>query len=1497
MKIQSKISSIIFVLILIIGIVVTATSYFISKQMIENGIYHHLEYVAITRVQHIETLLDEETELIKIFAMDTVFIDAFITKNFTSAIQKIKFFIASSDDISRIRVLDKQGDVVISSHTKIDKIGNAEIFAHGKDKVYIRDIHISTMTGTKVISISAPIAIKGEFAGIVIVNIEVEEKLYKILSQRHKETDEIYLINKDGYMITPSRFLENTFLSQKINSLEARECLGLSEEKHTVKPDIYKDYSGALVIGTHRVIEGIDWCLLAEVNAKEAFAPVYKLVRLILLFFVLLLAISSLVAFFTAKNITRPIIKLQRQAKEIEKGNWNYREIIDTQDEIGELSDTFNNMLAELKNAQEQLQENQAQLEIQVVERTFELQKNEEKYQRLVENMSKELFFYSHNADGVFTFISNSVQDTLGYTSEGFMAHYTEYLTDNHINEAVEHLSKLSIQGIAYPSSEVEIFCKDGRIKIIEVSEVPVFDEQSNVISVEDIAHYITERKRIEQALVESEERFRSYFELALIGFAVTSLDKKWLYVNNSLCDILGYSLEELKNLTWAELTHPDDLNIDITKFEKLLLGEIKSYSMDKRFIRKNSLIVHVFISATACYKSNGEIDYFVATIQDITARKQAEETLQINEEKFRTLFDNAPIFINGFDKTGLFILWNKECEKVFGWTIEEINSHSNPLALFYPDSETQKKVLNTISDPEKTYREWYPITKSGMELVTLWATFQLPNEITIAIGYDITERKKAEQLLKESEKKRRDWIDNSPACTKVVDLDFNLKFMSNSGVRELKIKNINELYGKPYPFHFYPDSFKISMSSNLKKAKETGETITHEALVLSSDGNELWYQSTIVPIYDDKDQLDYLLVVSLEATKRKHAELILEKSEKRFRALFEKFPVAYQSLDENGCFLDVNSEMELLLGYHADEMLGKPFGDFWDKETNTMFPNAFGKFKQCGIADNELHLLKKNGEKVTVILNGRIQYDSKGKFIRSHCTLHDITERKHIEEQLIIAKETADSANRAKSEFLANMSHEIRTPMNAVIGFSDILASKITDKKYKSYLNSIQTGGKALLTLINDILDLSKIEAGQLEIQYEPVNPQQIFTELRQIFSLKIAEKHLELIMEIDENLPQALFLDETRLRQVLLNLIGNAIKFTDNGYIKLCANKIYTDDDHDKIDLIMAVEDNGIGIPAEQQVLIFESFKQQDGQNTRKYGGTGLGLAISKRLVEMMNGHIFVKSKPGKGSRFEIVLHEIKVAAVLATTMQDNVFDPDQIIFEKVCVLVVDDIESNRNLIKEYLSQVNLEIICAENGQQALLFVEEYHPALILMDIRMPEMDGFEATLRLKNNPITANIPIIALTASVAVDEKYKIETHGFDGYLSKPVNISTLLSELSHYLKYTKKIVTDVSQTTEVDNTLNPAGIVNLPELQNRLKQELMPLLEDANIMLEMDIVAELAEKMIQLGNEYKIPAFINYGVPLQESTQYFNIPYIQKSLKELPTLLKLLLIINN
>ena len=245
-------------------------------------------------------------------------------------------------------------------------------------------------------------------------------------------------------------------------------------------------------------------------------------------------------------------------------------------------------------------------------------------------------------------------------------------------------------------------------------------------------------------------------------------------------------------------------------------------------------------------------------------------------------------------------------------------------------------------------------------------------------------------------------------------------------------------------------------------------------------------------------------------------------------------------------------------------------------------------------------------------------------------------------------------------------MSHEIRTPLNAIIGFTDILSESITSPADKNYLHAIQTSSKSLLTLINDILDLSKVEAGKLDLDYTPVNPRAVFREMSEIFSQKIKKKQLEFILDLSPELPEAFKLDETRLRQILLNLVGNAVKFTESGHVKLNASCTYPKPDRKTANLMIAVEDTGIGIPEDQQNTIFGAFSQQLGQNREKYGGTGLGLAITKRLVEAMNGKISVASMPDKGSVFVIEFFNLEVASTYEQTEKESPAKPGSLKFK---------------------------------------------------------------------------------------------------------------------------------------------------------------------------------------------------------------------------------------
>jgi signal transduction histidine kinase len=493
-------------------------------------------------------------------------------------------------------------------------------------------------------------------------------------------------------------------------------------------------------------------------------------------------------------------------------------------------------------------------------------------------------------------------------------------------------------------------------------------------------------------------------------------------------------------------------------------------------------------------------------------------------------------------------------------------------------------------------------------------------------------------------------------------------------------------------------------------------------------------------------------------------------------------------------------------------------------------------------------------------------------------------------------AKEAAETANRAKSEFLANMSHEIRTPLNAVLGFTDLLYSMITDDKQQSYLDAIRSSGKSLLTLINDILDLSKIEARKMDLQYEPVSIATVVDEIRDIFSLKIQDKGLEFITEIDPDIPDSLLLDEVRLRQILFNLMGNAVKFTVSGHIRLFAKKLERTAADGRLDLLMGVEDTGIGIPPESQETIFEAFKQQDGQSTKQYGGTGLGLTITKRLVEMMEGRIAVTSAPGKGSTFEIVLHGVDCAAPQA---EPSGYTPDgrrSIVFEPSTVLVVDDIRANRNLVKAYLQETPIRFLEAADGEEAVALAKKEKPDIILMDIRMPVLDGCDATQMIRGDVISRHIPIIALTASSMRSEQEKIRQCGFDGLLIKPFKKAELIRRLSHFIRYDSPASPEASAPAPPesgdagDMTLPDEVLAGMPDLIERLDGEYKALWEKARSNGFFEDIGTFAKAMQDAGDAYRIEILRQFGRSLDLQVSSFDIEKINMTMDTYPHLVE-------
>lgn len=397
--------------------------------------------------------------------------------------------------------------------------------------------------------------------------------------------------------------------------------------------------------------------------------------------------------------------------------------------------------------------------------------------------------------------------------------------------------------------------------------------------------------------------------------------------------------------------------------------------------------------------------------------------------------------------------------------------------------------------------------------------------------------------------------------------------------------------------------------------------------------------------------------------------------------------------------------------------------------------------------------------------------------------TLQDeITRREKLERDLEQKKQIAEDASRAKSEFLSNVNHEIRTPLHVVTGFTQLLARTETTEKQKKYIKSILSGSDSLMNIINDVLDLAKIEAGKLNIELVRFDLHEMLTDVEGMFSKLSAKKGLSFQLLISKNTPRIIITDKNRLKQVLLNLLSNAVKFTTTGGIKLLVDSSSTKTPH-RTDLNFSVEDSGIGIPEEYHHKIFNQFEQQDGQDSRKFGGTGLGLAISLKLAQLLNGNITFSSKPELGSVFTLKLYGVEMSDVLPET--NNHTEETQQRLNAAKILIVDDMQANRELVMNFLEDQPVELFEAENGRQAIEQARKHKPDLILMDIKMPEMDGIEATRIIKDDEELKVIPVVAITASSLQEDNTQLKKTLFDDYLTKPIKIAKLLKVLSYYL----------------------------------------------------------------------------------------------------------------
>jgi len=698
-----------------------------------------------------------------------------------------------------------------------------------------------------------------------------------------------------------------------------------------------------------------------------------------------------------------------------------------------------------------------------------------------------------------------------------------------------------------------------------------------------------------------------------------------------------------------------------------------------------------------------------------------------------------------------------------------------------------------------------------------------------------------------------------------------------------------------------------------------------YESNFLNKYGEKIPVEVSANYIVDAGNQ--YIVIFSHSISKRKKSENRLRLNEEKFRLFTETNRDTIIHIDRKGQIKYCSPVVKKMFGFEVKEIEKEFLLKLIPTEHQDAVKNAMHDIIEDGleIKSLDIKMLMKNGNFLDIEAS-IMPFKRNNKVLGVHANLRDITEkikwehdldqaflkyeniimesevlndnlakeiaeRKRIEEELVKARYLADSANKAKSEFLANMSHEIRTPLNAVLGFAEILKEKLSDfKEYREYLEGIDTGGKTLLSLINDILDLSKIEAGRLEIQKEPVDMQELFMEVNQIFKKKIENKGLDLVMNIDNALPKCIELDHTRIRQILFNLVGNAVKFTSQGTITMSA-KLIEKKDNDLIDMAFYVSDTGLGIPRKQQKIIFSPFKQQEGQSTRKYGGTGLGLTITKRLVEMMEGDIKVESKIGKGSEFIVILNNVKMAEPLSVELRRTSTKNYDYKYNHAKILLVEDNVLNRQVFSGYLEKYDFEITEAQNGQQALDILKDFKPDLIFMDLRMPVMGGIEATQKIKNKARLKYIPVIALSASM-INNYAENEIKLFDDVLLKPITKQDLISVLAKFIDHEplKKNPITVKTKTPDDYqalSVNKMNHKNKEELILIFNKKINPLLDNLKDFVDIEETKKLGEILMETGVHLKVKQLSQTGEKLNSLANQFKIKNIEILLNDLRT----------
>lgn len=1192
------------------------------------------------------------------------------------------------------------------------------------------------------------------------------------------------VIDQSGHVVAAF----NQDQADRVDFGETKSGSGLSPggQAYNVQAPILK---GSSQIG--RLCLGMS---LRNVNARVADTR-----RTVALISTVIFVLGMIAAFGIGTLVTRPLHQVAQTVERITKGDLRQRADVSSRDEVGHLAKSFNLMVSSLESAYYELADINSKLEERVQERTVELREEIDERKRVQEELLEEKqfsesainslpgIFYVFDLNGKFVRWNDNFERISGYsTAELSNMSPADFFGGEDKNIIAQKVHQVFEKGQA--AVEARFLSKDGRKTACYFTGLRMsIGKQDYLVGV---GIDISERKRAEDALRGSEKHLGTILDSIHAGILVIDTEThKILDVNQFATKMVGTDKSQLVGKKCHGYVCPaekgscpiTDLKQNVDCSERML-------------IKADGQQIPILKSVVPVTREGRS--YLIESFVDISDRKKAEEQLRSSYEKLKQLehtVNNSPAVAFVWRAAeGWPVEYVSDNVSQFGYKPEDLISGRIPFpTIVHPDdlSRVAEEVAKYSQEGRVEFgQEYRIITKSGeVRWVDnhTWVRRNAQDRITHYQGIvvDITERRRADELLRTSEAQLSNAMKIAQLGYWEYDVaedmfTFNDQFYSIFRTSADRVGGYTMSSARYAQLFVHPDDMAL-VGEEVRKAIETTDPNFSRQLehrIIYADGETGHITVRFFIVKDDQGRTIKTYGANQDITERKRAEEALKESETKFRTIFDKASDGMFLVDlKSRNFILCNVMCSKTLGYTQDEFLRLGILDIHPPEDLPLIFEQLGKFAsgQAGVR-HDIRFKRKDGTLFFADISPALVMLSGRKSIL--VVFKDITERKLAEENLIKAKEQAEEANRLKSEFLANMSHEIRTPMNAIIGMTGLaLERELTDEQHE-YLDIVKESGYSLLRLIDDILDLSKIEAERIKLEQVDFDLRATVESVADTLFPNASSKGLEFAYLVDRPVPSFLRGDPGRLRQILTNLVANAIKFTEQGEVVIGVE--LKEEIDDRATLFFSVTDTGIGIPQDQQSLIFESFTQADGSHTRKYGGTGLGLSISKKLVELMGGQIGVESQPNKGSRFwfTVILEKQK-----EQEHRPPLVYPADIGNKRI--LVVDDNQTNRVILTKMLESFGcLPPQAVRGGGKAIGALKKAKSGgqpfdLVLLDFQMPEMDGEQTLRAIKADPQIKDVVVIILTSIGERKDAARLGRLGCAGYLTKPIKQSQL------------------------------------------------------------------------------------------------------------------------